>query len=786
MAERRRGGLANLRLALLPGRKSVLLKTLLAYIAIGSLLIASMSVVLYGKFSSTSIQQINQTSMDGLYQSMNTFDRLWTSLYLTMNREFQTDSVMIEGLNLDAYSPIPSSRIETVLEGIVNTTSAIESVYLYNSIADTVFSNFGTATSCDSFYDPDIVGLLRDGNIQISKTSDCAIVYRKMRYVYGSLDVAKNAITVIFSSDDLRTALIFNINQELLQNLVVPRNAPKGQSMLILNREGVVISDAQPDLIFQNLSQEPYVRRVLDSGADSGCFTDDVDGRRSLITFGAWNNWETLDWIFVRTADYDVLLGSLRQLQLSVLLITSLFVLAAITIAVVFWGNLFRPFYRLIGIMRSRSPFEPAKMSEIEYLGDVYGNLVQDIESLNRYKNNSHQLLRQDCLYRLVHGDAAAARGVGQQEVALGIALDSPQYRVVVFRLDRAGEVAGPDLPLLMYTARGLIAQNFASLSAEAVESADGCISLVFGVPEKPYDLFRMIKNAQEACSKALNLSFTVGIGTVEEAAAGIALSQRTAMEATAYRLLYGRGAVVDFTAEAVSRQMKYRYPLEMEKELLDAAKSADPERFAATLNAFAGCIESYNYNEILLAFSQMAFILIRTLKAQLEVTHMQEAGIAEDIREVDRTIRCAETLQDVRRWLVNYYEQCVAVIRARRNSRYQETVNSIQHYIEEHFGDPALSVERIADHVGLSPNYMRTLYKDHTGMTVSHFLNELRFRRAAQLLADTDTTIGQIAAMVGFPEGSYFYSAFKNSMGMTPAEYRKSRRHRGEPQTGE
>lgn len=765
------------RYALLRGKKSVLLKALLIYTAVGSLLIAMLSTFLFTRFSANSIREINNVSTSSLKQSIVSFDKLWNDLYLFMNKEFNSDDVLAEGMTLKEYSPIESNKIQKELNKIAYANNALNSIYLYNENADVIFSNFGTATTCENFYDSDITKLIRDHSFTISQISNCAILYRTLNYSYGSIVQSSKVITVVFSLDDCKTAVIFNIDQSLIQDLVVTPNSPVNQNLIVINKQGTVVSDSDQTKVYTNVADQGYAEKILDASGNTGYFIDTIEGRKTLVTYSHWDKWDNLGWVFVNTADYNGLLGDLKQLQSSILLVTLLFILAGITAAAIFLSNLFRPFYRLIEVLRSQSPYEQTKMSDIEYLGSVYGDMAKDLENLKSYKNKSRPLLKQEFLNKLLHGETPHGEDAARQSADLDIKLDSAQYRVVVFRMDKASGVKPDDMALLKYIAYGIVAEHFSGQCCEVVESGDDNISAILGLPACAQIGMQTITDIQEKCLKLLKLSFTAGVGTMENGIAGIQYSYRAAMEATAFRLVYGRGSTIDYAIEESSRKQQYIYPIDMERNLLDAVKAADYERFSDALDAFIGSIEGYSCDEMLLALGQMSLILVRTLKSQLEVAHMQEAGIHADIRELDSVIRGSETMDEIRRWLLDYFKSCVEAIRARKYNRYSEVINSIHKYIAENYNDSGLSVERIADFVSLSPNYMRILFKDHTGMSISHYLNELRFQKAAELLLCTSYPASRIAGMVGFQEGGYFYSAFKSTFGMSPDEYRKSKK---------
>ena len=63
--------------------------------------------------------------------------------------------------------------------------------------------------------------------------------------------------------------------------------------------------------------------------------------------------------------------------------------------------------------------------------------------------------------------------------------------------------------------------------------------------------------------------------------------------------------------------------------------------------------------------------------------------------------------------------------------------------------------------------------FKKNTGVSLSQYLAQKRFRIATALLRDTDLTISEICERTGFSDVSYFSKAFKKEISYTPSEYR-------------
>lgn len=91
--------------------------------------------------------------------------------------------------------------------------------------------------------------------------------------------------------------------------------------------------------------------------------------------------------------------------------------------------------------------------------------------------------------------------------------------------------------------------------------------------------------------------------------------------------------------------------------------------------------------------------------------------------------------------------------------------------YIERHACDCTL--DDLAHHLHLSPNYASALLKRQTGRTFMQLVQESRLTRAAALL-DTGATAEAAAREVGYANMSFFYKKFDERYGCTPAAYRR------------
>lgn len=85
------------------------------------------------------------------------------------------------------------------------------------------------------------------------------------------------------------------------------------------------------------------------------------------------------------------------------------------------------------------------------------------------------------------------------------------------------------------------------------------------------------------------------------------------------------------------------------------------------------------------------------------------------------------------------------------------------------------LQLAEIASAAYLSTFHFAHLFKSITGITPRAYLGSVRIERARRLLAETDISINEVGARVGYESQSHFTNVFKEATGMTPRVFRKA-----------
>jgi two-component system response regulator YesN len=124
-------------------------------------------------------------------------------------------------------------------------------------------------------------------------------------------------------------------------------------------------------------------------------------------------------------------------------------------------------------------------------------------------------------------------------------------------------------------------------------------------------------------------------------------------------------------------------------------------------------------------------------------------------------------------------FEQFEAIIHGifesllrKRKGKTIDPIEAAKEYIDTHLNQE-VSLEEVADHLGLNPSYFSQLFKQMTNETFVHYRIKKRLEQARKLLEIPHYRMLDIALEVGYVDYSHFAKSFKKMYALSPTEYR-------------
>lgn len=99
---------------------------------------------------------------------------------------------------------------------------------------------------------------------------------------------------------------------------------------------------------------------------------------------------------------------------------------------------------------------------------------------------------------------------------------------------------------------------------------------------------------------------------------------------------------------------------------------------------------------------------------------------------------------------------------------------HQIQNYLASHYFDNTISLFRISQALSLPETIISKELKRKTGLTFKQYLNKLRMESALRLLKNTELSVKEISAKVGYNNTNHFFRVFKSYFQRSPSDFRK------------
>ena len=106
-----------------------------------------------------------------------------------------------------------------------------------------------------------------------------------------------------------------------------------------------------------------------------------------------------------------------------------------------------------------------------------------------------------------------------------------------------------------------------------------------------------------------------------------------------------------------------------------------------------------------------------------------------------------------------------------------EQLLDRVMKVINKNINNSDLSVDAIAEEVGISRVHLHRKMKELTGQTPHDFIRNIRLKQAANLLASHNMNITEVMYACGFNNAASFSTIFKKFYGMSPREYMNEHR---------
>lgn len=677
---------------------------------------------------------------------------------------YTNNAELISLMYSDNFSTLSSIQSNNLMSDLSSYSSLITSFYIINFKGNYVCSNYGTYQNASTFFDADIINFLSN-----TKPSSSTIML-KPRTVNGTLPdgrtIDEKFLSIIYNST-AAGSFVVNINQDAYMNFLGVTNNTSLVENIIINRYGETVYHYEQNMFGSDFNEDDLYQKILDYPSYHGTFTEHYNNTNYYVSF--YRNTNT-GLTFIKLTK-NLMLYTTNSLLTKTALFSFIFLIFCFIICLILSFILYEPIEELKSNLSTYSSTKFRNGNEFDQISQLYLNMYTKNRELKKDIKTYKSVSKPQVIRQLLDSSFASISPILNNLSELELSLEGPNYIVFLIGIDQNNTTYPKEnYSLVLFSIYNVISELFEPYylmeGAELNSTQLICILNITNTNKALH--YQLLRQAQDVIYELFNITFSCGIGTLVNELESVTTSYKSALAALNYRFITGANSINTYESIQISKDKEQLYPYKVEKNILDAIKRIQPSNFNIYINEFFDIIAGYSNNRIILYILQL-----NTSIKQLELQCNLEIS---DYMEVTELSFQFNTLDSLKKLFIRRVETIIESLSEIRSNNPEKinVINEVIELIDQNIYDCNLSVESLAHQVHLSVNYLRSIFKESMGQSLSNYIIEQKLNLIYKLLIETDMSIQSISDKVGFTTRNYFFTFFKKHTGYTPNQYRK------------
>ncbi|WP_029192429.1 helix-turn-helix domain-containing protein [Paenibacillus harenae] len=581
-------------------------------------------------------------------------------------------------------------------------------------------------------------------------------------------------------------AIAVNIKEEMLYGLIRNTSAEeKGQTFMI-DRNGIVVLHGDKSKLGKDISEFPYISRILNDPEPEGFFSADVEQTRSSLFYA---DMKHTGWKMVHIMPEAEFIRPLLLIRNGLIVLAVVLFLVATASATLVGRWTLKPVNRFVQAMMnqlkkdSRSPSVRKYTDEFQYFESTVQHIMEDRNLLNKQFNESKPMIKWQLLKELLTSRRKTSAALQPYMDMLGLSLHEGHFVVMSLEFDNKNEIPTPrDLQLYSYALCN-VAEELMNAESKgiAAEMDNGKCVVIMSFEDEGDEERHMMRAVAVAdlmkdfVREYFNRTITVGIGNAVSGIGDIHLSYKQSLDALGYKLVLGGNSII--TKEDITNEQSPQYYrlFGMTDGMVQSVKLADLEKLRLQVGKWFEAFSENNVRpEIIRQLIVQCLMRAATAAAEIGVDSADifpEHGMVELLSQY-------EQLEQLEHFTMEALGRYVESIQAKRGSREKnDVIDKVLRYLDQHYRRSDLSLNLLASEFHISVSHLSKLFKEQEECNFIDYLMDIRMNKAKELLTESEAMIKDIAEQVGYTNVNSFVRIFKKITGLTPTEYRQRKK---------
>ena len=667
----------------------------------------------------------------------------------------------------------------------------VDSIYLYSKDRNLAISQkiIKYIDEKEARYDDEFSWI---SQVSMSTTSITWLNTRVTK-IYGSQATDKGNIITLISTypvssrpQDAKGYIAVNMREEALNNYLVKHNSTGLGLLLIIDKNGSIVSHSEKSKLYNDISKEHFVKEIMLSDKPKS-FQARFENTEYIISFkqSEYNNW-----YYVSMVPVELLYQKDYRIKRKIFVVSITIFLIVLLFSNIFTYKMYKPLKRLLDKFASTSnSLRKSNLDEYVMLENAFTDMSLKINNLEGTLEKNVDMIVHNYLIDLLNKPSIDNPNIESILYSLGVAFPEKYFAVIIFNISKAvvNLHKQTDVQLFKYKIFEYIklvdSTNIDTDTKRVcryypVDTDSQTISVIINSNSNNLALVNdFINKTQFLCYNNFNFYLTVGAGKYFDNLFSVRQSNIDAKIAILYKFLHPEQN--EFYYEEISRKPTNPEVLSLDyiEKLIKSLKLSNIGEVNNILDTRISTIKNnnFNYQFIKKETSQLRKLYIECFK---------EMGMQiDDILENDTGTDTGVGINNMFFYPGNVFEffnackiiseKFTVYMKGKRTNRTSELIGSVEQYVLNNINENP-SLNQVADAFRISSQHLSKIFKEEKGINFIDFITEKKIETAKSLLSTTSMSLDEISVYIGYSHATYFSRKFKESTGYTPGEYRR------------
>ena len=441
------------------------------------------------------------------------------------------------------------------------------------------------------------------------------------------------------------------------------------------------------------------------------------------------------------------------------------------------------PINRLIGVMKEQfGKDDDTGRNEFDFLSGNIAGMITKNKLLETELHRQLPLVRDAFLKRLIAGEFESREEIVSAAAQADIPLRQGEGYVGILQINGYAGMDTVEVLNELNAARLLMKQTITELAGPMPMTdlgSDKIVLLFFCEADRlpgPAEEERITTLMEELVQHVFaeyKISMQAGFGEAFASVTEVGQSFDQAKQALEYAVYLNKKGIL-WSHETQSTNTTYYYPLDTEHRLISTIRAGELEEAQKIIDAIIA--QNLEQRELSVEMkNQLVGEIKGTFLKLLDQKIFLESPLFESVKQRIMDISPTVPLETIQQEIHGIMQELCSFIANKKKDSHAQLIKQIYEYTAEAYCDPDLTLYRVAEHVERPEKYISQLFKEVTGVNYSDHLIKVRMDQAALLLKESNYTVDEIAARVGYNSSHSFRRAFKRLTGVSPSAYRQS-----------